>query len=161
MKGGQQDMKINGVELSLDVSNPEELTAASRFIDDTRAAIAGMGGGFLADTGKVHRAVSEGFDRMYGLGIGALVCGEKASGMKAVTAVCEFMEEYWRQLDHMEEVFKRTAACWERFDREAKKMGMETPSGKQGNASGSSADLKGEVGSTPFAMIPQEDGGDV
>ena len=154
-------MKINGVELSLDVSNPEELTAASRFIDDTRAAIAGMGGGFLADTGKVHRAVSEGFDRMYGLGIGALVCGEKASGKKAVTAVCEFMEEYWRQLDHMEEVFKRTAACWERFDRQAEKLGPKVLSGQRGNASSPSVAWKGEAKSAPLTMLPQSTDGDV
>ncbi len=154
-------MKINGVELSLDVSNPEDLTTASHFIDDTRAAIAGIGGSFLGDTAKVHKAVSEGFDRMYGPGVGALVCGEKASGMKAVTAICEFMEEYWGQIDQMEETFKRTAACWERFDRQAKKLGLEASSGQRGDASNLSVVRKGETRSVPLAMVPQGTGGDV
>ena len=108
-------MKINGVELSLDVSNPEELTAASRFIDDTRAAIAKIGKrGFLENTVHLHRSVSNGLDRMYGPGVGTRVCGEKASGLKAVTAVCEFMDDILKlygifcfEIDRIKQIFLR------------------------------------------------------
>ena len=156
-------MKINGVELSFDLSSPEDLTAASRFINETRAAIAGLGGDFMENTVKVHKAVSKGFDRMYGPGVGARVCGEKASGMKAVTAVCEFMEEYWRQIDQMGEVFKRTAACWDRFDEQAKRMEQETLSGKGKDICGPSESLTEENKDTPLTILPQRfsDGADV
>lgn len=150
-------MKINDVELSLDVSNPEELTAASRFIDETREIIAGcQGRKFVDQVSHVHRAVSGCFDRLYGPGVGARVCGDRPSGIKAVTAVCEFAEEYWRQIDHMEEIFKRTAACWDRFDRQAEKMGSGAPSEKRGDTGKDSGTTGKENLVTPLAMLPQK-----
>lgn len=126
-------MKINGVELEFDVSNPEDLTAASHFIDETRGVIAGcQGGKFLEQIPSIHRAVSGCFDRMYGPGVGSMVCGEKSSGMTAVTAVCEFMEEYFRQLEQMEQLFGRTAKLWDRIDQQSKKVAKEA-AGSVGN----------------------------
>lgn len=116
-------MTINGVELSLDISNPKELEEAARFIENTRAAIANCAGReFIDQAPAVYKAVSDEFNRMYGPGVGALVCGEKPSAVKAVEAVCEFTTEYLKQMEHMQAVFGQMAKLWDRIDHEAKKV---------------------------------------
>lgn len=110
-------MVINGVELEFDAFNPNELDAALKFFTESRAVIARFDKDKM-DSGveEIYNVISSGFDRMYGPGTGKAVCGEKISATKAFTAMKDFLEEYWRQIDAMNDTINHIIASWGRFD---------------------------------------------
>ncbi len=92
-------MKLNGIEVDYDAFNPDLLKETDRFIREYQKTIAAADEKPFKQIGTIYEAAVKGFDRLFGAGMGESICGKRVSARKAADAVCEFLREYWKQID--------------------------------------------------------------